>query len=289
MAKAQSPAMTYLEEHELEENLSKQYDSIFQSLASNNYRLSVLVMGGSQAGKSSLVKVIFNDNQIVTGSDGRPVTQDIGVYDDPKGNFQLIDTPGLERDVTKDIVGRIGKQLKEKNLKPSIIWIVLNIQTSIEDVELNLVNVVPDTPVIFILSKCDFLQKRKRQLQNKPQWLEKFDQLNTNELPEWMTKSEHLMAKRKRLLDWRDIHNTRVKRIVITSLGAGDEDDDVDDPDTPIGLEAVLEATFGCLDDVGKIRFAEVQKNTRSGKNIGSIAIVLASAASAIGKNLARN
>lgn len=289
MATAQPPPMTCSEEHELEENLSKRCDSIFQSLASDKYQLSVLIMGGSQAGKSSLVKAVFGDEKIAIGSDGRPVTQDIGVYNDPKGNFQLIDTPGLEKDVTKDIVARIGKQLQVKKIKPSIIWIVLNIQTAIEDVELNLVNVVPDTPVIFILSKCDFLQRRKSQLQDNPHWLEKFDLLSVNDLPEWMNKKEHFMAKRNRLLNWRQNHNARVKRIVITSLGANDQDDDVDDPDKPIGLEALLEATFGCLDDVGRVLFAEAQQSGKIEKVNGSVAIILASTASAAGKSFVRN
>lgn len=282
MAKAQLSPATYSEEHELEENLSAQYDSVFNSIASKNYRLSVLVMGGSQAGKSSLVKIVFNNENIPTGSDGRPVTQDIGVYNDPKDNFQLIDTPGLEKDVNKDIVARIKNQLEERHLQPSIIWIVLNTQTSIEDVELELIHVAPNTPVIFILNKCDFLQKRKTYLRENPHCLENFDQLDVSQLPEWMTKNQ-VMKKRQRLLNWREDHKDRVKRIVITSLPSGDCDDDTDDPDKSIGLEALLEATFGCLDDVGRIRLAEIRKNSQDGKISGSVAIITASAATATG------
>lgn len=290
---ASSNGMTDLEEKELEKNLAEQSDSILQSLSSKSGKLSVLITGGSQNGKSSMIKAIFGEEiavdskgiTIATGKDGRPVTQNVSSYVNREGNFELIDTPGLERDVNKPIVKTIQNELKEKQLKPSVVWVVLNYQTSMEDVELNLVDLVPDAPVIIIVNKCDLLQKRIKFIQKDSECIEYFDQLAVNNLPNWMKNNEPLMAKRERLLCWKNSHE-RVRRIVITSLGSGepyDENDDID-PEIPIGLDTLIQATWGCLDEVGRILLAQVQKSTKIGKLKGSIAIVLAAAASAAGK-----
>ncbi|CAF1378604.1 unnamed protein product, partial [Rotaria sordida] len=66
------------------------------------------------------------------------------------------------------------------------------------------------------------------------------------------------------------------------SLGDSDRcDDDDDESDSPIGLDILLEATWGCLDDVGRIQLAEIQQNSKMGNITASVAIIVAAIASA--------
>ncbi|CAF2995242.1 unnamed protein product [Rotaria sp. Silwood2] len=280
-----------LEEKELQEDLAKQCENVLQKITESDRPLSVLVTGGSQAGKSSLVRVSFgedaaigaNGQRIATGSDGRPVTQDVTSYTNPQRTLELIDTPGLEKNISSRIVERIQEQLKQKKLQPSIVWVVLNYQSSMEDVELELVKLAPGKPVIIIVNKCDFLYKRKCELQHDSKCLEQFDQLRREELPPWMQKSVGLMSKRDRLLEWKAKHDD-VRRIIIMSLGDNDQFDDEDQYDGPIGLDILLEATYGCLDDVGRIQLAALQQHSKLGKIQASVAIIVASMATAGGR-----
>lgn len=281
--------MNESDEQELQENLAKQSDEILKQITSDTYKLSVLVTGGSQAGKSSIIKAIFGEEaavgsdgkKIATGLDGKPVTQDVTSYVDPENHFELIDTPGLEKNVSVDRVSQIRRELEEKQFKPSIVWLVLNYNSSIEDVEYDLIELAPGTSVIIIINKCDFLQKKKEDIQKNPGCLEHFDELSENDLPEWMKKKQALMAKRNRVLEWKN-KNKLVRRILITSMGSGEDDDD---DEAPIGLETIIQVTWGCLDDVGRVLFAQLPLNTKINKIEGSIAIVLAAAMVAAGKS----
>jgi small GTP-binding protein len=283
------------EEAELLELLETQSASISQSLKPGGRPLSILVTGGSASGKSTLIKAIFGEKiasvvdgqKLATGadSDGKPVTQCVTAYRQTDPSLELIDTPGLEKNVNANRVEQIKREMKQKDLKPSIIWIVLNYSSSMEDVELDLIELAPDVPTIVIINKIDLLQKRKKEINETPECVERFDQLALSELPGWMQKAEGLMSRRKRLLKWKESH-PRVRRVLIMSLGDPDMSDSTQYADfhEPIGLDVVLGATWGCLDDVGRVQLAELQNNSKLGKTKASGAIVLTAMVSSGGK-----
>lgn len=281
------------EEKELFEVLDQQSNLISTALTKSKRPLSILITGGSQSGKSSLIEAFFgadvalsiNGQRLSTGatSNGSPVTQDVGCYRIPASNLELIDTPGLEKNVDANIVARIQKQIQQQKLKPAIIWIVLNYFSSMENVELDLVKLVPKVPVIIVVNKCDFLQKRKKEINQDPTCLSNFDEFKDDKLPAWMAKYTKLLNIRKRLLDWKKQHD-QVRRVLIMSLGDPEEYDENDDPaHEPIGLDVLLEVTWGSLDQIGRVQLAELHESSKISKINYSIAIILSAMASAGG------
>jgi small GTP-binding protein len=270
-----------VEEEELDNTMKEQSDLIFKKITQGERPISILITGASNNGKSSLVQAILGENtpeKLVVGYDGTPTTMDVTAYMTPDGKLEVIDTPGLEKKRDKNQIKQIQKQLKQKQLKPDIVCVVLNNSGSIEESELDLVNLVPEKPAIIVLNKCDFLHGRKEELKQDSTCLERFDLLEIDELPEWMRNNKALMGKRDRLLKWKP-KNELVRRIVLTTLT-----DSLSETIEPIGVEAVIEALFSCLDKVGQVQFAQIQLSSKLGKIKASVAFITASVAAASGE-----
>lgn len=277
------------EEKELHKEIEVQSNAILHNLTSFNYQLTVLITGGCQSGKTSLIRNFFGKDAaenldkkgIVVGSNGAPTTQHVILHPLPDKHLNLIDTPGLEKDRTVNRARQVINEIRTKNLEPSIILIVLNYLSSIEEVELELVKSFPNIPVLLILNKVDLLQDYKTELANDSSCLEQFDQLSESQFPQWILDEDIFMKKlinvRKRLFKWRDNHVT-IRRILITSLRSERKTDE------PIGLDEVCAAMWGCLDAVGRTVFSSALQQSKRSKIALSVSIIMAAAASAAGK-----
>jgi small GTP-binding protein len=275
------------EEKELHQELEAQSTDILAKISDPEYQLSVLIIGASQTGKTSLVANMFGTEAsdsleklgIIIGKDGSPTTQDVRSVFLPELKLNLIDTPGLEKDRRVNRARQIVSEIRSKKLEPNVIWLVVNLQGSIEEVELELVKSFPNAPVLLILNKVDILQNHKTELNTDSRCLEQFDQLSKPELPQWMQKYNKLMAVRERLFNWQKNH-VSIRRVLITSMKQEGDDDD-----NPIGLDEVYAATWSCLDTVGRITLTNTQQKSKRGKLALSVSTVLTAAAAAGGED----
>lgn len=142
----------------------KQYQQVYQEKADEwkAEKPTVLLVGRTGVGKSSIVNAIFGENSAKVGA-GRPVTQHYNFY---AGEFiNIYDTRGWElgaeqeekfrQDTEKFLTEQLNDEQKESTV--DIIWYVLDApgaRFTDFDAELAL-TAFSGMHVLFILSKCD--------------------------------------------------------------------------------------------------------------------------------------
>jgi uncharacterized protein (DUF697 family)/GTP-binding protein EngB required for normal cell division len=128
------------------------------------YRPTILIVGPTGVGKSSLINAFFHENLARVGN-GKPVTQNYRLYDDGSVPIRILDTKGWEGGKEGDTSFREQTQevIKDYNTRPDenehikAIWYVVNASGArFQDYEIELAKTCfGSIPRLYILSQCD--------------------------------------------------------------------------------------------------------------------------------------
>lgn len=141
------------------------FSNAFKKQVKASEHVNILIAGKSGAGKSTLINSIFGEDLAKTGT-GKPVTQEVHLYQNDSRPLRIYDTKGLELDNAKDISDEIkNKILAKKNGTKSdemigVIWYTVAANAGrIEQTEIDFINELVnsniDVPVIIVLTKAD--------------------------------------------------------------------------------------------------------------------------------------
>jgi len=239
----QIPVDPNSENFHLKNNLAKVAHNIME-----DHWFRVVLCGPSQSGKSTLINAVFGKVVAETGKDGTPTTMNLARYRDEKRRLEIIDTRGLERNVSN------SHSLSQCcDSKPNIIWLVENYHSSIEVAEFKLIDHFPTVPVIVVLNKVDHLTES----------IHNFDSVETK-----LENHNCLSEKRKNLLQMKKEHRN-IRRIVVTKLTSEGSAEF-----HPVGIDDLFEATISVLDAAAVIEFSRVVRVFNNKRLGGSLSIV---------------
>ena len=77
------------------EDFVQKFEEEYEKVRKGVKKPNVLLAGQTGAGKSSIVNMIFGENVAVVGT-GKPVTQDIDVYESDDCDVRIFDSKGYE-------------------------------------------------------------------------------------------------------------------------------------------------------------------------------------------------
>lgn len=124
--------------------------------------INVLILGKPNAGKSSLLNALIGYNKAIV-TDIAGTTRDIveGTYIYKNLSFNVIDTAGI-RDA-ESIVEQIGIERAKENVKSAdIILVVLDGSKPIEPDDEQILSIVKDKIVLYVINKIDLPKKMQR-------------------------------------------------------------------------------------------------------------------------------
>jgi small GTP-binding protein len=122
---------------------------------------NVLIVGLTGVGKSTLINAVFQGRLAETGQ-RKPVTKQIKELTKEGIPVSIFDTPGLERERYKELLGELKSFLNERNKSKNpnehihVVWIcILEASRRVEDAEQKLVKMVADLkiPVIAVITQ----------------------------------------------------------------------------------------------------------------------------------------
>lgn len=153
-------------------NIKNSLNQEFKNVEDNSLKPNILLLGGSGAGKSSLVNAVFGKSLAEIGN-GLPVTQTYTKFEDPDINVVIYDSKGIEHGSIED--GFIEDTKKFfYNLRKSnpitghihVVWYVIDLtQARFQPFEAEFCKEnLKDIPIIFVFNKADAVQKKTRDI-----------------------------------------------------------------------------------------------------------------------------
>lgn len=166
-----------------------------------------------------MINTLFGKNVAQIGWDGTPTTTTLQTYRNDKTKVLYIDSAGLEKHDNTD------KLIQLTSIRPDLIWLLVNYNASIEEIELDIsTKCFPNTPIIWIVSKVDFLQEQN---------ISEMELRNFYDcIPDKLKYSQQLTSIRNKLIRHENTH-----QLVLMSLRQEE------DYDRPIGLENLKDIT----------------------------------------------
>lgn len=107
------------------EDFVQKFEEEYEKVRKGVKKPNVLLAGQTGAGKSSIVNMIFGENVAVVGT-GKPVTQDIDVYESDDCDVRIFDSKGYEigEDANKEFYDSVVGLAKQTNNPENIIHII---------------------------------------------------------------------------------------------------------------------------------------------------------------------
>lgn len=222
----------------------------------NNDPYTIVLLGACNSGKSSIINAVTKTDACPVSIDGKPTT--LVVKHIPAVEKVYIDTPGLGKNPSKRLQLPFGTEYS-----PSLIWLVVNFQSAIEDDEFYILEANPNIPAIIIINKVDTLKNEEN--------TETFDDIN------YSTNNRYLTALHKRLMNMKE-SRSNIRHVVIVSLK-----DENNDRYVPIGIPFLEKMTDL---ELGKIHNSlSSSKPFTANKHTGSDLTIVISGYSSSGKS----
>jgi GTP-binding protein len=124
--------------------------------------LEIAIVGRSNAGKSSLLNTLTNQNKLAFTSKTPGRTQHINYFAiDKEENIFLVDLPGygyakVPEAIRKHWIGLLGDYLKNREQIVGLV-LIMDIRHPLKELDINMINFfrVRNRPIHFVLSKSD--------------------------------------------------------------------------------------------------------------------------------------
>jgi GTPase Era involved in 16S rRNA processing len=189
----------------------------------------IVVLGACNTGKSFLINAVTCESKCTVSNDGQPTTLEPVLIQSKQMIF--IDTPGLRKSPTKMPTLKFPDEFQ-----PSLIWLVINFQASIENDEFDILDAIPNAPVLVVLNKVSACTKEE---------LENFDKEN------FVTRHKKLASVHRRLMEEK---KRRPNICHIISISFRDEDDTDSQP-----------ISVGCLREITNEYMEKHKADAQSG------------------------
>ncbi len=157
------------------DDMRKQLQEQYVEINANTHKPNILLLGGSGAGKSSLVNAVFGVPLAEIG-EGKPITQQYTKFSGPESPVVIYDSKGIEHGyVETGFVADTRKFFKklrsESELQKHIhvVWYVLDLtQARFQPFEAQFCReLLKDIPIIFVLNKADAVSDEVRDIMIK--------------------------------------------------------------------------------------------------------------------------
>jgi len=155
--------------------MKKQLQEKYVEINANTHKPNILLLGGSGAGKSSLVNAVFGVPLAEIG-EGKPITQQYTKFSGPESPVVIYDSKGIEHgyvesgfvaDTKKFFKKLRGESDLEKHVH--VVWYVIDLtQARFQPFEATFCReLLKDIPIIFVLNKADAVTPQVRDIMIK--------------------------------------------------------------------------------------------------------------------------